>query len=329
MDGSELSTTDVPKGERFAWWYELVARDLAPAHHVTEHRGDFRASAAAWRLGSVGASAFSCPPLRSVRTPELIRRSDPELWELGYVVSGTMSMEQDRSWTQVRTGDLLLYDTSRPFTSHVLTDNSRVTILHLPKAAVPLPAQALRGLLSRRLPAHGTGGLLAGLLRQLTETRWSALEAEHLGSAAVQLACAFLGGMADREGLLPPETRQSVLLHEVKAFIRDHLTEPQLSPQTIADAHCISVRHLHYLFGTEERTVSTFIRRLRLDRCRADLVRPGLAKHPVGTIGTRWGFADATTFSRAFRTAYGLPPGEYRRLAGMRRSPGENTQGTV
>ncbi|GAA1069073.1 helix-turn-helix domain-containing protein [Kitasatospora nipponensis] len=326
MDGIELRTTDVPKGERFAWWHELVTRDLAPTHQVTEHRGDFRASAAAWRLGPVTASAFSCPTLRSVRTPELIRRSDPELWELGYVVAGSMSMDQDRNWTQVHAGDLLLYDTSRPLTSHVLTDRSRVVILHLPKSTVPLPAQALRRLLSRRLPADGAGALLAGLLRQLTEARWSALEAEHLGSAAVQLACAFLGGMADREGLLASETRQTVLLHEAKAFIRANLTEPHLSPQTIADAQCISVSYLHHLFREEKRSVSAFIRELRLDRCRTDLARVGLAKHPVGAIGTRWGFADATTFSRAFKTAYGLPPGEYRRLAGARPSPDDRLQ---
>ncbi|MEZ0027698.1 AraC-like DNA-binding protein [Kitasatospora sp. MAP12-15] len=318
MDRVELRTADVPQGERFEWWCELVDQDLAPTHIVSEHRGDFQASAVGWELGPVSVSGFSCPRLRSERTPELIRQSDPEMWELGYVVDGAMVMEQDRSRAQVQAGDLLLYDTSRPLTAQVVTDRNRVTILHLPKAALPLPERSLRQLLSRRLPAHGSGALLAEFLRGLTGERWTGLEAEHLGSTATQLASAFLAGMADREGLLPPETRQTVLLREVKTFIGEHLADPRLSPQTVADAHCISLRYLHHLFQEEQQTVSAFIRELRLDRCRTDLAQPGLAKHAVGTIGARWGFADAAAFSRAFKAAYGVPPGEYRRRAGAR-----------
>ncbi|MEO3823297.1 helix-turn-helix domain-containing protein [Actinomadura sp. B10D3] len=33
---------------------------------------------------------------------------------------------------------------------------------------------------------------------------------------------------------------------------------------------------------------------------------------PVSAIAARWGFADAAAFSRVFRAAYGLPPGEFR-----------------
>jgi AraC-like DNA-binding protein len=36
----------------------------------------------------------------------------------------------------------------------------------------------------------------------------------------------------------------------------------------------------------------------------------------VGAIAARWGLIDAAHFSRLFRAAYGLPPGEYR-LAAM------------
>ncbi|TWG00595.1 AraC-like DNA-binding protein [Kitasatospora viridis] len=93
-----------------------------------------------------------------------------------------------------------------------------------------------------------------------------------------------------------------------------------LSPQTVADAHGISVRYLHHLFRGEKQTVSTFIRELRLGRCRTDLGQPGLAKHPVGAIGARWGFADAAVFSRAFKAAFGTPPGEYRNQLGARRA---------
>lgn len=319
MGWVEMRTTDVPKAERFAWWRDLLMRDLAPTHIVSEHHRDFRASTAALELGPVNVSVLSFPTLTSVRTPRLIQRCDPELWELGYMASGSMVVEQARSHTQVGAGDLLLYDTSQPVRMQV-TEGGWLTILHLPKPAVPLPDRSVRELLSRRLPTQGTGALLAGFLHGLAGGGWSPLEAERLGAAAVQLASAFLGGLADREGLLPPETRQTMLLRRVKVFIEAHLTEPRLSPQTIADAHNISVRYLHHLFRSEQQTVSARIRELRLDRCRADLAHPGLATHPVGAIGARAGFTDAAAFNRAFKAAFGMPPGEYRRWSGSRGS---------
>jgi AraC-like DNA-binding protein len=41
----------------------------------------------------------------------------------------------------------------------------------------------------------------------------------------------------------------------------------------------------------------------------------GLASRPVAAIAASWGFSSAADFSRAFRAAHGMPPGEYRRSA--------------
>jgi len=37
-----------------------------------------------------------------------------------------------------------------------------------------------------------------------------------------------------------------------------------------------------------------------------------LADRPVAAIAARWGFVDAAHFSRAFKTAFGISPSEYR-----------------
>lgn len=315
MGWAELRSMDVPRAERFGWFCDQLMQELAPTHIVSGHRDDFRATTAALELGPVNVSILSFPPLVSARTPQLIRQSDPELWELGFMARGVMVVDQERSQVRVGAGDLLLYDTSRPVEMQV-TESGHLTILHLPKSAVPLPDYSVRDLLSRRLPVDGSGALLAGFLQGLAGGQWSGLEAERLGSAAVQLASAFLGGLADREGFLSQETRQSMLLRQVKAFIAAHLAEPNLGPQLIAGAHFISVRYLHHLFRAEKQTVSAYIRKKRLERCRTDLAQSCRAEFPVEAIGARWGFADATSFSRAFKAAFGMPPGEYRRWLG-------------
>lgn len=311
-----MRSTDVPRAERFDWWCDLVRQDLVPTHITSSHQADFQAWAMPMELGPVRVSVLSFPNLESQRTPQLIRQSDPELWEIGYIATGTMGLEQARSRALTQAGDLLLYDTSRPFDAKV-TEGGRIIVLHLPKTVVPVPAPSLRGLVSRRLPARGSGAMLTGFLQELARWEWHGWEAERLGSAAIQLASAFLGHLADTEGLLPPETRQVALLYSIKVFIEANLADPHLTPRAVADAHHISVRYLHHLFREEKQTVGTFIREQRLERCRADLIAPGFATRPVAAVCARWGFTDPAGFNRAFKAAYGMPPGEYRKQAGL------------
>ena len=104
------------------------------------------------------------------------------------------------------------------------------------------------------------------------------------------------------------------MLLRIQAFIEYHLGDPGLSPGMIAAAHHISLRTLHKLYQAQGETIAASIRHRRLAHCRQDLLDPDLRNRPVSAVGARWGFPDATAFSRAFRAAYGLPPGEYRAI---------------
>ncbi|MFJ2580721.1 helix-turn-helix domain-containing protein [Kitasatospora aureofaciens] len=312
----------MPEADRFDRWCDLVNRDLAPTRVTSRHTADFDASASLFQLGSVQLSVLAFPTLRAARTWPLIRRSDPELWQVALVAAGSMWIDQHRSQTLLGPGDLVLYDTSHPYESWALAGDgpAQVVMLHLPKIRVPIPDRAMRSMAALRMPAgSGMGAVLGTFLEQLARQAgsWHERDAVRLGAAAVDLSLAFLGHRADAERLLPPETRQTALLCEIKAFIERNLAHTELTPRTIADAHCISVRYLHRLFRQEQQTVAAFVRALRLERCRSDLAEPGLARFPVGAVGARWGFTDSTAFNRAFRAAYGLPPGEYRRRSAL------------
>ncbi|HSK95294.1 MAG TPA: helix-turn-helix domain-containing protein, partial [Euzebyales bacterium] len=113
---------------------------------------------------------------------------------------------------------------------------------------------------------------------------------------------------------IPPSGRRNVLLLRIHTYIAQNLTDPKLSPTTIATACHISTRYLHTLFRQQGDTVAGWIRDRRLDRCRHDLADPRLRSLPVSAIAARWGLIDAARFSRAFRAAYGVPPTVYRRM---------------
>jgi AraC-like DNA-binding protein len=70
---------------------------------------------------------------------------------------------------------------------------------------------------------------------------------------------------------------------------------------------------LHKLFAAEHQTVSEYIRGLRLERCRRDLLDPRLADRTVSAIAFRWGFGDLSGFNRAFNATFGASPRDVRR----------------
>jgi AraC-like DNA-binding protein len=105
------------------------------------------------------------------------------------------------------------------------------------------------------------------------------------------------------------------MVKRIRSYIEQRLSDPDLSPATIAAAHHISLRYLYKLFEQEQTTVARLVLQRRLARCRRDLLDPTRTDATVSAIAGRWGLTNAAHFSRAFRAAYGVPPGEFRALA--------------
>ena len=84
---------------------------------------------------------------------------------------------------------------------------------------------------------------------------------------------------------------------------RSKSARPGLSIDQIADAlHC-GKRNLHKVFSHDGTTISDFIWRLRLERCRDDLAAPTCAWKSITEIAFSWGFNSSTHFSKAFKEA--------------------------
>ncbi|MDX3130039.1 helix-turn-helix domain-containing protein [Streptomyces europaeiscabiei] len=137
--------------------------------------------------------------------------------------------------------------------------------------------------------------------------------AEALGSATLELTRALIVSVADDE-----RTRRSVaedtLLIRVLAYIRAHLTDPGLTPHSIAVAHSISVRTLYRLCEQGGLSLEKWIIRRRLEGTRRDLTTPEHAHRTIEAIARSWGFTNPAHFSRRFHQTYGVTPRQWRRL---------------
>jgi AraC-like DNA-binding protein len=155
--------------------------------------------------------------------------------------------------------------------------------------------------------------LLSPFLRQFAaslsqpSTTWSPRLTGHIIDLMDTLLAERVGAASAQE-----ESSRRVLRLSIMAFIERELGDPELDAEKIAAAHFISTRYLYKLLQDDCNGVAGWIRSQRLERCRRDLRDPLLRERSVCAIAARWGFTDAAHFSRAFRTAYGVCPREYR-----------------
>lgn len=173
------------------------------------------------------------------------------------------------------------------------------------------------------------GTLLSPFLSELADTAVSAepLFGELLARNAVNLLATVATEQLGRTATGTPGGR-SPLMARILRFIDEHLADGDLSPETIAGAHHISVRYLHRLFQDEGTTVGRWIQRRRLEECRRDLVLGIRNRRTIASVAGRWGFLSATHFSRVFRAAYGMSPSEWRDTAGRHTADGRDRPGT-
>ncbi|MCW3843426.1 helix-turn-helix domain-containing protein [Micromonospora yasonensis] len=315
-----LDTEQVPAPERFGLWLDMIADSPAPLRVRTEHADDFVARAEFIELGRMRLIRYRYPSLDCVRTPKLIQRSDPDYYSLALTLTGTGVAGQEGQQSHCRPGEFTFYDCSLPHeVSHHGLDHGREhassVVAFIPYDALPLSRSRLAPLFAGRMSGtEGIGALLADYLVQVSShpEQYHAADAEPLADVGLDLISTMLGRYLVSEDAVPTEVRRRALLSQIHSHIRQHLGDPTLSPQLVADAHHISVRSLHRLFEAEETTVAAYIRDQRLERCRRDLTDPALRDLPIQVVAGRWGFRDKAHFSRTFRAAFAETPQAYR-----------------
>ncbi|MGH3388854.1 MAG: hypothetical protein ACRDOO_08245 [Actinomadura sp.] len=160
----EIRSEDQPVSERFGYWNELTAHSQVSTFISSDHQDDFRAISRSLNLGTAYVFAMTYPSLRSRRTAKLIRRSDPEKYEMSLVLRGERRVAQAGRDASYGPHDLVIFDSSRPFEHQLIApDGGDITLLavHIPKAQFPgtrgqhrsAPRGGHRGTYGNRCPA--------------------------------------------------------------------------------------------------------------------------------------------------------------------------------
>ncbi|MFI9833263.1 helix-turn-helix domain-containing protein [Streptomyces sp. NPDC051913] len=233
-------------------------------------------------------------------------------------LEGTALVFQDGRRARLRPGDLAFHDAGRPF-SLALPQRQRAHVLMIPRQLVRLGEADMGRVMARTIGAaapEGPAALLLPLLAGLVDEIHAATPAarEELARAVTDLLAALAAAQLPGAGHQRPPAGagETAIFERVRTTIETRLGEPELSPKVLAEAHGISLRYLHKLFQERSTTVGAWIRRRRLEACRAELARPSAADRSIAAVAARWGFVSPAHFSHTFRKAYGMSPAQYR-----------------
>ena len=217
----------------------------------------------------------------------------------------------DSRWI-VPVGGLSLTDVTSPY-EYRWSGHGVCRSLQLPVSRLGLPVDVVRQALplARHSPLYG---LVSAHLQHVTldAERLAAEPMVHsLASATVDLTRALLVSAAGT-GRTTEDALAETMLSQVRSHVRQHLTEPGLDARSVAAALSISVRQLYRVCSAAGFSLEQWVIEQRLEGARAELADPAGAGRPVAVVARRWGFTDASYFSRRFRQAYGTTPREWR-----------------
>jgi AraC family transcriptional activator of tynA and feaB len=312
---------DVETGDVVEGWREVLARTYSLPFDVrpcTAEGEAFEATASRWSLGDVAL-------VRTTHGAGLGRRGDAEIAAsrddvLGLLYSrkGRIQLDFNGESATLLPGELVLWDGSARggFRTDGSVDNNTLVV---PRERLEAVAPGYDEVVGRPLhSSHAATRVMASFLESLIAVvgNLDGAGRQAVASAALDLLPALI---ARHDGGDQPQPAKA-LLTAVRLYIDDQLTDPALSPASIAHAHAISLRTLYRLFESADDSVSGAIRDRRLSRCHADLTQG--TDESVTVIAFRWGFRNMSHFSRLFRERYGICAREVQVAAGMRSGDG-------
>ncbi|OAS23278.1 helix-turn-helix domain-containing protein [Methylobacterium platani] len=251
------------------------------------------------------------------RGPRRVARDGFDHVTLHLVLEGSLMLEVPGAVRRVEAGSLALFDLTRP--QRTWTDGARIVTAAV--ARDRLDAASLD-----RLDLHGLvvgpreAGLTIDFVRSLVAH--AASLTPDLARAATESLGLMLGAtltaLHDRSAPLVPQVAAGRARARAVAYIEQHLGDRDLNTATIAAGAGVSRSVLYRLFEPAGG-VARFVQQQRVTRLRRALSRAE-DDRSIDEIATACGFTSPSHAGRLFRSAVGLPPGEYRRS--LRAGPG-------
>lgn len=277
--------------------------DLAPLR-----RAEFDACVSLRHFGNRSLASIISDDCRVIRQERAARRSDAGYLKVMWQRAGSMLVEQDKTSTRMQPGMATICDTARPYRLW-MADDASIVVLTMPYSSVPGWERVSQKVCATELQDRTTvrAALAASLALLDAPDPCDPASSDSILQAVQWMMSASLHQMTSPEKASP-----GLKLDRAHQHILNHIDDPDLSPDELAAALHMSRRTLYDLFKEVEVTPSRYIRNLRLESVRQALTSPRNTNRNVFDIALDHGFTDSASFSRMFKSAFGMAPSEWR-----------------
>ncbi len=302
-----FSTEGIAPAQQFDAWREWFLPVL-DVRRPPESHGEFRATNRVWNLGTLLVSSVFAPPVAVARSRGNIAKAPVDHWVISFCKQGE---------TTIQTNDALLKAPAGVPYVWSLGDKSESERSQTERIQLHVPRDLFQGIAPVLDAARGTtintalGAILGEYM--LTLERWlpsvSPSDLPRFESAVCGVLAACLAPSADRMAQASRDLND-FRIERVRQIVRTNLMSPQLRPEMICKEAGLSRSSLYRLFEADGGIVR-YIQRQRLLRA-YDLLSDPENRASIVTISDGLCFADASSFSRAFKLEFNCSPRDVR-----------------
>lgn len=307
-----FDTRGVLKAERIDYWEACCSADLIGLKCSTTEEEGFQARFDYYDFGSFTVYDISGRPHVICRSAETVRKYDKDSVFLTILLEGEAFVNRRHNFDVLKAGDLILYDTNTPY-MHGFPRVARQVVFDVPGSEFRsrFPGWDLRDTVHID-GSTGTGTAIARTVRktfsdvrarkylapepELVNDIWSALEMSHdFVFGGKDLTSYHLG-----------------ILQRVRGFVREHIGNPALNTEQVAQAIGMSSRQLNRILAAHGLTVKKLIVNERLGRAREIISYDRKGRTSLSELAYSCGFSGPSQFSKSFRRHFGRSPSEMR-----------------
>jgi AraC-like DNA-binding protein len=310
----EYSTASTPRSERLQHWHQIAERVFGPCHIEPDRESELSGSVRSVERCGVRISDLAYRGQIVERRASDIAKVEHEYYTLSFPLAGPLWARSAGQDVTVTPGALFLVNQCLPYRASTKTGYRSKSIV--------LPTDALRQRETRLDPWYRIAlsepspraGLLLHYMNHLEAGlgQWSDAELSGLMESFTDLV-ALLVLRHERAWLSEADASVRAAHHDrAVAYIRQHLSDPALRPESVAAGCGVSLRYLHQVFRHAELSVE---QRIYTERVRAACTLLQQASHrdrPISQIAWQVGFTQASHFSRTFKAHTGVTPRAFR-----------------
>jgi AraC-like DNA-binding protein len=302
------STADVESRHALSYWVDTICTSFLEIEIDSPEREHFSARLDQFELGPATVNLVQADTQSVHRTRERIARSRYAGYFLLQLRTGRFRLQQYGRESFIEPGDSVLIDCNAPYRLEC-QGNTRSVAMRFSHDWLTNWVPGPERLAGKPIRPDGSwGSVLSAALATLDSDQGNDFALPPSSVAEQYAGLLALAAGPETQALTPSDK----LLNRIRGTLRDRCSDPSLTPASVADAHGISKRYLHYLFAQKSLTFRSELIRVRLDAAHRLLSDKRYAALTISEIAARCGFLEPSHFTRRFRKAYGAGPTEFR-----------------